>query len=154
MLRRAHVGALFSLPKHAAAKLSKAIDKKYAQKAWAWQQVQVSAHDCERYCKEEGIAVPPLLRQLIVDEREFPRWLYELALEWRDVQGRMVSPRATPANETRVETVKSHDDWKRRAQELPDIEARGYLDEGLPPEQYINDKWRLAGDDDGESTEG
>lgn len=149
MLRRAHVGALFSLPRHAAAKLAKRIDQKYAKKSWAWQHVQVSAHDCERYCKEEGITVPPLLRQLLLDEREFPRWLYELATEWRDVQGRMVSPRATEANKERVETVTTTDDWKRHATELPDIEARGYLDEGLPPEQRMTDKWNLAGDDDG-----
>ena len=145
-LKSANLAALFSLTHYRGKMLSRAVDKAYGKKGWAFQKVVVTAHDAQRYCEERKLRVPPLLLELVADEREYPQWLYDLTAEWR--VARVGITKRTLARQAAVPTDLTMDEWTARAERLPELERRGYLDDGLPEEAYIPDKWMLAGGDD------
>lgn len=146
-LKSANLAALFSLTHYRGKVLSRAVDKAYGKKGWAFQKVIVTAFDAQRYCEERQLRVPPLLLELIADEREYPQWLYDLTAEWRVARVGM-NARAK-ARQAAVPKNLSKDEWLARAEQRPELERRGYLDDGLPEEAYIPDKWMIAGEDDG-----
>jgi hypothetical protein len=102
--------------------------------------------------EQSGKPLPPLVLALLNDEREYPLWLVELSKEYRAARKQGKEPRAAKKT-PRVSVAKDASEARELLDAMPDIEARGYLDDGLPPEYRMTDRLGLArdydGDDDG-----
>lgn len=115
------------------------------------EQRRAQAADVMEYYRREGRDCPPLLIALIADEREYPAWLKPLVVEHKEAMKKPVE------RKPRVSVAKTREQARTIIEALPEIEARGYLDEdGLPPEMMMEERfsWMTEGDDDdGESSE-
>lgn len=112
---------------------------------WRSQQARCTAGQLLDYLKRMRQPTPPLLVALVADEREYPAWLTDLRREWSASARRFRALKKKPARTERAETSEQ---FVQIVESLPELEARGYLDDGLPPEWRMEDKWKLAGGDD------
>ena len=145
MLSTSHVAALLGLSRQEARVVMTAF-----QPEKFYRKVRCSAWELSDYCTATQGKLPPLLIALIADEREYPRWLVDLAEEWKVASVRLSKTRRrTAAIMAKAETW---DEAVAIAESLPDLEARGYLDDELPPETRMKDHWFIGGEHGKSST--
>lgn len=115
---------------------------------WSHRHAQVQASKLAAWFEEKGRPLPPLLLALLNDEREYPTWLGELRREYIYARRAGLIPKDI-GRAPRVAAARTHEEARAIFEALPEIEARGYLDDGLPPEYRMDDKLGLArGDED------
>lgn len=147
-LKATDVAAVTGMDHRVARKLTAKLDKH----SWSYQHVRVQTSALVAHFEQIGVPLPPLLLALMADEREYPLWLAELSKEYRAARKQKKVPRKD-AKPARVSVARDEEEVREVLEALPDIEARGYLDDGLPPEYRMEDRLGLAraydGDDDG-----
>lgn len=115
---------------------------------WWHQRARVQACQLAAWFEQQGTKMPPLLLALVNDEREYPAWMSELRREF--LYARKAGLANVDMRKPRVAAATTPEEARAILDSLPDIEARGYLDEGLPPEYEMADRLKLAwGDEDG-----
>jgi len=142
VLEKRQVCALFSLCGNAGAALVRDMAHESGGQAWAYRRVAVTVGEAIRYCEVKRIRVPPLLHELMNDDREYPAWLHDLVSEWRLVRRYMTGAKR-PALEARTAHIKTAKAWEAHSELLPALERRGHLDGDLPPETIMEDRWQL-----------
>lgn len=147
------VAAVCGMARGSALRIVKRLDKSH----WRFNQgygrgAHVTAGQLAAYYEEQKAPLPPLLIALINDEREYPAWLVELRNEFSAAR-KLKKLNFRKKKQARVTVARTHEEVVAVMTSLPDIEARGYIeDEGLPPEYYMDDRLGLARadeDDDG-----
>ena len=144
-LKAVDVAAVCGMSPAAARRLTASLDKTH----WSFQHARVQASKLAEKYERDSQPLPPLLLALMTDEREYPTWLAELRHEYRRAR-ELQKLNFRKKKRARVEMAQTHEEALRVLESLPDIEARGYLeDEGLPPEYRMDDRLGLArGDED------
>lgn len=144
-LKATDVAAICGMSPAVARRFTASLDKTH----WSFQHAQVQAGKLVERYEQEGKPLPPLLLALMADEREYPAWLVELRHEYRRAR-ELQKLNFRNKKRARVEMARTHEEALRVFEAIPDIEARGYLeDEGLPPEYRMDDRLGLArGDED------
>lgn len=143
MLTSSHVAALLGLSRQEV----RLVMTYFAPKHY-YRKIRCTAAELSDYCTQTIGKVPPLVIALVADEREYPRWLVDLADEWRVASVRLAKTRKHSA--ALMAKAETWDEARAIAEAMPDLEARGYLDDELPPETRMADHWHIGGDD-GES---
>jgi hypothetical protein len=115
----------------------------------AYERPRCTAQELEAYCRDRYGRVPPLVVALVADERDWPGWLADLEHEWAIHSKRLAYTRKVGA--PKLASAQTWDEAVKLAEAIPDLEARGRLDDHeLPPETNMRDHWALAGSyDDG-----
>lgn len=144
-LKATDVAAVCGMSPAAARRFTASLDKTH----WSFQHAKVQASKLAEKYERDSQPLPPLLLALMTDEREYPTWLAELRHEYRRAR-ELQKLNFRKKKRARVEMAQTHEEALRVLESLPDIEARGYLeDEGLPPEYRMDDRLGLArGDED------
>lgn len=145
MLTSTHVAALLGLSRHEA----QLVMTNFAPLHY-YRKIRCSASELSEYCNHTHGKVPPLVIALMADEREYPRWLVDLADEWRVASVRLAKTRRRSS--LLMAKAETWDEARDIAESMPDLEARGYLDDELPPETRMRDHWFVGGEEDGQST--
>lgn len=139
MLSASHVAALLGLSRQEARVVMTAFQPEACHR-----KVRCAAWELSDYCSAVNGKVPPLVIALMADEREYPLWMVDLAEEWKAASVRLSKTRRrTAALMAKAETW---DEAVAIAESLPDLEARGYLDNELPPETRMKDHWFIGGE--------
>lgn len=140
MLTSSHVAALLGLSRQEV----RLVMTHFAPKHY-YRKIRCTAAELSDYCTKTVGKVPPLVIALVADEREYPRWLVDLADEWRVASVRLAKTRKRSA--ALMAKAETWDEARAIAESMPDLEARGYLDDELPPETRMADHWHIGGDD-------
>lgn len=140
MLTSSHVAALLGLSRQEALFVMT-----HFQPPHLYRHVRCTATELSEYCTKTIGKVPPLVIALVADEREYPRWLVDLTDEWRVASVRLAKTRRRSA--ALMAKAETWEEARAIAESMPDLEARGYLDDELPPETRMADHWHIGGDD-------